>query len=487
MRINCPSCATQYEVPDEAIPLAGRVVQCGVCHTSWHQSHPGGAAGVVPFSPPASEAPDLVPDGDADAEGLRALLAQTVEEDDAPAAEDSRIDAERVFDYDDTKKFEYSAEEASSNVHEDTATEDPDPTPVEETNFTESDEPSEEVDAALEAEPAVAEDHDTAPHDDEHPDVPPLEPVDTAPEDASDERHAAEEASAPEEIVEHTQDVVIPPLEPSASDDPTPEDVEEDTPAIEEPTGAEDTSDDRPIETLIPPIAPPPLPTSSEDDDEDGDPEPGLSEDAFEQMKARRAERRARKRAFFDEVRAQREGNVVPRDPPPETAEEAAPSEAAAEEGDALANLRDLMKSDDEPAVEAEARPTTRPKRERPPRPSDIAPDVSDAEEPKVETPSPAVADALPTSMAALRAASDGGDFSLEDEEPTSRRALGFALAIMLFAIAFGIYVTAPALAQFAPVLAPALEAYVLFVDQLRAAIEQGFAQASALFQNLIG
>ncbi|MEL6424096.1 MAG: hypothetical protein AAFQ33_01435 [Pseudomonadota bacterium] len=57
----------------------------------------------------------------------------------------------------------------------------------------------------------------------------------------------------------------------------------------------------------------------------------------------------------------------------------------------------------------------------------------------------------------------------------------------MLFAIAFGIYVTAPALAQFAPVLAPALEAYVLFVDQLRAAIEQGFAQASALFQNLIG
>lgn len=40
MRLVCPSCAAQYEVPDDAIPEDGRDVQCGTCGTVWFQEHP---------------------------------------------------------------------------------------------------------------------------------------------------------------------------------------------------------------------------------------------------------------------------------------------------------------------------------------------------------------------------------------------------------------------------------------------------------------
>jgi predicted Zn finger-like uncharacterized protein len=35
MRLNCPNCATGYEVPDGMIPTGGRHVQCTDCHTRW--------------------------------------------------------------------------------------------------------------------------------------------------------------------------------------------------------------------------------------------------------------------------------------------------------------------------------------------------------------------------------------------------------------------------------------------------------------------
>lgn len=40
MRLVCPSCAAQYEIPDEAVPEEGREVQCGTCSTSWFQERP---------------------------------------------------------------------------------------------------------------------------------------------------------------------------------------------------------------------------------------------------------------------------------------------------------------------------------------------------------------------------------------------------------------------------------------------------------------
>jgi predicted Zn finger-like uncharacterized protein len=35
MRLYCPKCDAEYEVPDGMVPAAGRHVQCTVCHTRW--------------------------------------------------------------------------------------------------------------------------------------------------------------------------------------------------------------------------------------------------------------------------------------------------------------------------------------------------------------------------------------------------------------------------------------------------------------------
>jgi len=40
MRLICPNCGAQYEVPDEVIPETGRDVQCSNCGDTWFQSHP---------------------------------------------------------------------------------------------------------------------------------------------------------------------------------------------------------------------------------------------------------------------------------------------------------------------------------------------------------------------------------------------------------------------------------------------------------------
>lgn len=40
MRLICPNCGAQYEVPDEVIPESGRDVQCSNCGDTWFQHHP---------------------------------------------------------------------------------------------------------------------------------------------------------------------------------------------------------------------------------------------------------------------------------------------------------------------------------------------------------------------------------------------------------------------------------------------------------------
>ncbi|WP_176248071.1 zinc-ribbon domain-containing protein [Sulfitobacter sp. HGT1] len=40
MRLICPNCDAQYEVPDSVMPTAGRDVQCSNCGQTWFQHHP---------------------------------------------------------------------------------------------------------------------------------------------------------------------------------------------------------------------------------------------------------------------------------------------------------------------------------------------------------------------------------------------------------------------------------------------------------------
>ncbi len=72
MRLICPNCGAQYEVPTEVIPTEGRDVQCSACSNTWFQAHPDHDAGradeidtptVEPVAPPPAptpEAPQIV-------------------------------------------------------------------------------------------------------------------------------------------------------------------------------------------------------------------------------------------------------------------------------------------------------------------------------------------------------------------------------------------------------------------------------------------
>lgn len=71
MRLICPNCGAQYEVPDEVIPLDGRDVQCSNCGDTWFQRHP-------------SQVPDASGDDD--------LGPQPREQDLPPPAPDAEVD-----------------------------------------------------------------------------------------------------------------------------------------------------------------------------------------------------------------------------------------------------------------------------------------------------------------------------------------------------------------------------------------------------------
>lgn len=53
MRITCPNCGAQYEVPEDAIPESGRDVQCSACGHTWLET---GTAALV-LRPTAGEEP----------------------------------------------------------------------------------------------------------------------------------------------------------------------------------------------------------------------------------------------------------------------------------------------------------------------------------------------------------------------------------------------------------------------------------------------
>lgn len=53
MRLTCPNCGAQYEVPNAVVPEAGRDVQCSNCGTTWFQHHPDHAT-------PESAEPDAM-------------------------------------------------------------------------------------------------------------------------------------------------------------------------------------------------------------------------------------------------------------------------------------------------------------------------------------------------------------------------------------------------------------------------------------------
>ncbi|WP_170402757.1 zinc-ribbon domain-containing protein [Ruegeria arenilitoris] len=69
MRLTCPNCSAQYEVPDEVIPEEGRDVQCSNCENTWFQAK-------YPDQPAPEAAEPVVEDTPAEAEPKPAEAAE---------------------------------------------------------------------------------------------------------------------------------------------------------------------------------------------------------------------------------------------------------------------------------------------------------------------------------------------------------------------------------------------------------------------------
>jgi predicted Zn finger-like uncharacterized protein len=71
MRLICPNCGAQYEVPDDVIPQEGRDVQCSACSNTWFQAHASKDAALADemdapsmeevAAPPPAPAPEEAP------------------------------------------------------------------------------------------------------------------------------------------------------------------------------------------------------------------------------------------------------------------------------------------------------------------------------------------------------------------------------------------------------------------------------------------
>lgn len=61
MRLTCPNCGAQYEVPDDIIPTGGRDVQCSNCGNTWFQVHADMQADIDDELPEAESAEEDAP------------------------------------------------------------------------------------------------------------------------------------------------------------------------------------------------------------------------------------------------------------------------------------------------------------------------------------------------------------------------------------------------------------------------------------------
>lgn len=88
MRLVCPNCGAQYEVPDDVIPDSGRDVQCSNCGHTWFEN-PGASAEAEDEIESVSYSPD---------DAGTPPLASEPETDDTPAPWADDPDNARLFD-----------------------------------------------------------------------------------------------------------------------------------------------------------------------------------------------------------------------------------------------------------------------------------------------------------------------------------------------------------------------------------------------------
>jgi predicted Zn finger-like uncharacterized protein len=91
MRLTCPNCDAQYEVPDAAIPTEGREVQCSNCGNLWFHAHPDHPRQDLPEEPETVEPTVAITDAAPSHEPVQAGDIPQAD-DDANADEDALDD-----------------------------------------------------------------------------------------------------------------------------------------------------------------------------------------------------------------------------------------------------------------------------------------------------------------------------------------------------------------------------------------------------------
>jgi len=66
MRLICPNCGAQYEVPDDVIPAAGRDVQCSNCGFTWFERPGASFSEEEGIAPPRQSNDSVPPENEAD-------------------------------------------------------------------------------------------------------------------------------------------------------------------------------------------------------------------------------------------------------------------------------------------------------------------------------------------------------------------------------------------------------------------------------------
>lgn len=91
MRLTCPNCAAQYEVPDDVIPDEGRDVQCSNCGQTWFQAG-ANTQGAAIASPPLADQQAWVEDDEQRAD----LPSDEIQTERAATATDASADVDTV-------------------------------------------------------------------------------------------------------------------------------------------------------------------------------------------------------------------------------------------------------------------------------------------------------------------------------------------------------------------------------------------------------
>ncbi|KII14467.1 zinc-ribbon domain-containing protein [Phaeobacter sp. S60] len=115
MRLTCPNCAAQYEVPDDVIPDDGRDVQCSNCGQTWFQAGRALDADDAESAPAAGpDLADLPPDADTPASHISDQDPLTKDADDGIAEETDLPPAEAASE--DHPAEEDTAEDRAPDV-----------------------------------------------------------------------------------------------------------------------------------------------------------------------------------------------------------------------------------------------------------------------------------------------------------------------------------------------------------------------------------